>query len=200
MRLAYVRAAVLSLLAGGFLTLGVLAGWPGAARAGTVKATAASPSTSASASSSVKATTTASTRASASASPNVNTATTCEVLPATSTPTPTPTPTTHPTKTPTPTPYAVLIVHLRLADRPGGGQHAEQDAEFAAAVESEPERRFGRAVVIVIVIGGVYVTHGLAIPDRLAVPDRLGVSVVVAEFTGGHRLRHPRRVHRHEPQ
>ena len=48
MRLAYVRAAVLSLLAGGFLTLGVLAGWPGAARAGTVKA-AASPSTSASA-------------------------------------------------------------------------------------------------------------------------------------------------------
>ena len=33
MRLAHVRAAVLSLLAGGFLTLGVLAGWPGAARA-----------------------------------------------------------------------------------------------------------------------------------------------------------------------
>ena len=41
MRLAHVRAAVLSLLAGGFLTLGVLAGWPGAARAGTVKASAA---------------------------------------------------------------------------------------------------------------------------------------------------------------
>src|SRR6188472_3489890 len=44
MRLAHVRAAVLSLLAGGFLTLGVLAGWAGAARAGTVKASVASPS------------------------------------------------------------------------------------------------------------------------------------------------------------
>src|SRR5690242_2259669 len=86
MRLAHVRAAVLSLLAGGFLTLGVLAGWPGAARAGTVKASAASPSTSTSASAS----TTASTKSTASA----DTDTKCEVLPTATTPTPTPHPST----------------------------------------------------------------------------------------------------------
>ena len=103
MRLAYVRAAVLSLIAGGSLTLGVLAGWPGAARAGTVKAGAASPSPS--------------TSTSASAA----TATKCEVLPAASTATPTPTPSVPPDENTVAVAVTFLLVHLRLADRPGVG-------------------------------------------------------------------------------
>src|SRR5271157_3863708 len=88
MRLAHVRVHVrvtaLSVLGGGFLILGVLAGSPGTAQAGALRLTAASlsPGTSTSAS--------------------ANTDTSCQVLPASSTPSPTPTPT--PTKTQTPKP------------------------------------------------------------------------------------------------
>ena len=68
MRLAHARAAVLSLLAGVFLTLAGLAGWPGAARAGVVQlaATSASPG--------------------AATSASADTVTKCQVLPAASTP------------------------------------------------------------------------------------------------------------------
>ena len=44
MRLAHLRAAVLSVLAGGSLTVGVLAGLPGTARASGARLSAASPS------------------------------------------------------------------------------------------------------------------------------------------------------------
>src|SRR5271166_4786558 len=102
MRLAHVRVHVrvtaLSVLGGGFLILGVLAGSPGTAQAGALRLTAASlsPGTSTSAS--------------------ANTDTSCQVLPASSTPSPTPTPTPStqtpkpstptpkPSKTPTPKP------------------------------------------------------------------------------------------------
>ena len=130
MRLAYVRAAVLSLLAGGFLTLGVLAGWPGAARAGTVKAGGLAEHER------LRQRERKGFRQGehhrqyqperlrqyqrehrhhvrgAAGDEHADTATQ-----------PTPTPTTHPTKTPSPSPSPVLIVHLRLADRPGVGQH-----------------------------------------------------------------------------
>src|SRR4029077_18400199 len=35
--------------------------------------------------------------------------------------------------------FTFLLVHLRLADRPGVGQHLEQDARLAVAVEPERE-------------------------------------------------------------
>src|SRR6266567_1300520 len=122
MRLVHVRAAVLSLLAGGFLALGVLAGWPGAARAGTVKASAASLS----ASTSARASATASTSTSAGA----NTDTKCEVLPTASTPTPHPS-SSSPTPSPSPSPSA-------SATAPASGSTSSKTPESPPPTSATP--------------------------------------------------------------
>src|SRR5580704_14887789 len=98
MRLSHVRVAVLSVVGGGVLALGVLGG---TAQASPLRLAAASPSPgtstsrSASPSTSASASTRTSASASASANTSANTDTKCQVLPAstTSSPTPTPTPT-----------------------------------------------------------------------------------------------------------
>ena len=189
MRLAHVRAAVLSLLAGGFLTLGVLAGWPGAARAGTVKASAASPS----ASTSARASTTASTSTSRQREHRHQVRGTADGEHADATPIDL-----QPDGVVTVT-VAFRLVHVgfplsdRLSDRPGVGQHVEQDAGVTPANERDPDPEPGFGLAIIGVGVGFYVGHGLAVPDGF------GVRVVVAELSGGHRLRLPRRVHRGEP-
>ena len=124
MRLAHVRAAVLSLLAGGFLTLGVLAGWPGAARAGTVKATTASPSASTSASArttaSTKSTASTSSTASAEHRHHVRGAADGEHAHATSVDL-------QPDDVTVTVAFRLVHVGFRLSDRPGVGQHVEQE-------------------------------------------------------------------------
>ena len=82
MRLAHVRATTLSLLAGGFLIVSMLAAWSGIAQAGSVSSATATASASPG-------------TATASASPgtttvSANTDTTCQLLPSSSTPSPSP--------------------------------------------------------------------------------------------------------------
>ena len=98
-----------------------------------------------------------------------------------------------PTPSPSPSPSGSSTSASRLSDRPGVGQHVEQDAGVTPANERDPEPEPGFGLAIIGVGVGFYVGHGLAVPDGF------GVRVVVAELSGGHRLRLPRRVHRGEP-
>jgi hypothetical protein len=56
-----------------------------------------------------------------------------------------------------------LLVHLRLADRPGVGQHLEQDARLAVAVEPERERERGFRLAIVTITVIVIVIVGRSV-------------------------------------
>src|ERR1700738_3615501 len=121
MRLAHVRAAALSLAAGGFLTLGVLASVPGTARASALGLAAATPS------------------AGTSTSANANTNTTCQALPAASTPSPSPTPAPAPSPSPSPSisPSASSTASASPAS-PSNAPHKTGSASPSGSVSSPP--------------------------------------------------------------
>ena len=200
MRLAHVRVVVLSLLAGVFLTVGVLAGWPGAAqagrRSGAARLDAASPSPG------------------ASTSAGASTATKCQVLPAASTPSPTPTPSprsSSPTPSPSPSssssspasPSAPASSTSPSTHLDRGGLRSAVGSALGDRLALRDRLALGDRLPLrdrLAVRDRLTLRDRLALGDRLTVPAGLRLAVVIPDVRRGHRLRFARRLHGREPE